>query len=71
MLLVSTKATFVKKATGRITFTCNDGMTIKEVIEKSIVTKEGQTCWMKAEAVNKDGIPVSVFEFEWSVKPKK
>lgn len=71
MLLVSTKASFVKKATGRITFTCRDGNTIKKLIEKSISSQEGQTCWMKAEAIDNKGDVVSVFDFEWSVKLRK
>ncbi len=70
MLVANNKASFFKKATGRITFTCNDGLKIKEAIAKTIATGEGQTCWMKAEGVNKDGIVVSVFEFEWTVKVK-
>ena len=70
MLVANNKASFFKKATGRITFTCTDGLKIKEAIAQTIATGEGQTCWMKAEGVNKEGIVVSVFEFEWTVKVK-
>jgi len=70
MLVANNKASFFKKATGRITFTCNDGLKIKEAIAQTILTGEGQTCWMKAEGVNKEGVVVSVFEFEWTVKVK-
>jgi len=70
MLVANNKASFFKKATGRITFTCDDGLKIKEAITQTIITGEGQTCWMKAEGVNKEGIVVSVFEFEWTVKVK-
>jgi hypothetical protein len=70
MLVANNKASFFKKATGRINFTCNDGLKIKQAINKAIETKEGQTCWMKAEGVNTDGVIVSVFEFEWTVKVK-
>ena len=71
MLVANNKASFFKKATGRITFICNDGDKIKMAIAKAISTKEGQTCWMKAEGVNKDGLIVSIFEFEWTVKVKE
>ena len=71
MLVANNKASFFKKATGRITFTCTDGDKIKKAIKKSIETGEGKTCWMKAEGVNKDGVIVSIFEFEWTVKVKK
>ena len=70
MLVANNRASFFKKATGRITFTCNDGNKIKEVIVLAVETGEGQTCWMKAEGVNEEGVVVSVFEFEWTVKVK-
>ena len=70
MLVANNNATFTKKATGRITFTCNDGHLIKEAIEKTIATSEGQTFWMKSEGVNEQGIVVSTFNFEWTVRKK-
>ena len=70
MLVVNNKATFLKKATGSITFTCNDGELIKQAIKNAIASGIGKTCWMKAEGVNEDGTLVSVFEFEWTVKVK-
>ena len=71
MLVANNKANFSKKATGRITFTCIDGIAIKETIQKAVDTGEGQTCWMKSEGVNSKGEVVSYFEFEWTVKLKK
>lgn len=70
MLVANNKATFTKKATGRITFTCEDGHLIEEALQKTIDTGEGQTFWMKSVGVNKDGIEVSTFHFEWTVKIK-
>lgn len=70
MLVANNKATFLKKATGRITFTCNDGALIQQAINDAVITGEGKTCWMKSEGVNEDGIVVSIFEFEWTVKLK-
>ena len=70
MLVANNKATFSKKAKGRITFTCNDGAAIKSAIEKTISNGEGQTCWMKATGTDVAGDIVSVFEFEWTVKRK-
>ncbi|ASV32742.1 DUF4442 domain-containing protein [Maribacter cobaltidurans] len=70
MLVANNKANFTKKATGRITFTCEDGHLIKEALEKTISTGEGQTVWMKSIGVNTDGVVVSTFEFEWTVKLK-
>lgn len=70
MLVANNKATFLKKATGRITFTCDDGQLIKKAINETIESGEGKTVWVKSEGVNKDGIIVSVFEFEWTLKVK-
>ena len=71
MLVANNKANFSKKARGRITFTCNDGLACKEAIAKTIATGEGQTIWMKSIGVDKAGDVVSTFEFEWTVKVKQ
>ncbi|HEX9826921.1 MAG TPA: DUF4442 domain-containing protein [Flavobacteriaceae bacterium] len=68
MLVANNNASFTKKATGRITFICNDGLKVDEAIDKTIVTKEGQTIWMKSVGTNEDGIEVSNFNFEWTIK---
>ncbi|MDH7447056.1 DUF4442 domain-containing protein [Aquimarina sp. 2201CG14-23] len=70
MLVANNNATFTKKATGRITFVCNDGSLIKEAIQKAVETGEGQTVWMKSVGTNKEGIEVSTFNFEWTIKLK-
>ena len=68
MLIANNKASFSKKARGRITFTCDEGDLIKEAVEKAITSGEGQTCWMKSIGKNSEGDIVSTFEFEWAVK---
>ncbi len=71
MLVANNKATFSKKARGRITFNCNDGQLIKAAIKMAISSGEGQTCWMKSEGRDSTGDLVSIFEFEWTVKIKR
>jgi hypothetical protein len=70
MLVANNKGNFTKKATGRITFTCNDGAIIEDAITKTIATGEGQTFWMKSIGIDENGIQVSEMDFEWSVKLK-
>lgn len=70
MLVANNNASFTKKATGRITFTCTDGAKIKDGVQRAIETGEGQTVWMQSTGVNEDGIPVSTFNFEWTLKVK-
>lgn len=68
MLVAKNSASFTKKATGRITFTCNEGTNIKEIIEQAISTNEGQTIWLTSIGVNSKGEQVSEFKFEWTIK---
>jgi len=70
MLVANNRATFTKKAKGRILFTCTDGALINEAIDKTISTGEGQTIWMKSEGKDAAGDVVSTFEFEWTLKVK-
>lgn len=70
MLVANNKANFSKKATGKITFSCEDGHLIGRALEKAIETGDGQTFWMKSVGVNADGVVVSTFHFEWTVKLK-
>ena len=70
MLVANNNATFTKKATGRIIFKCNEGSKIDEAITKAIETGEGQTVWLSANGVNAEGVEVSSFNFEWTLKVK-
>jgi len=70
MLVTSNHATYSKKATGRIQFTCNQGRDIDNAIVKAIETGEGQTIQLNSKGVNEEGIQVSDFNFEWSIKVK-
>ncbi len=70
MLVVSNEAKYTKKATGRINFTCAQGELIDKILNKAIETGEGQTIWLESVGVNEEGIAVSIFRFEWSVKLK-
>ena len=71
MLVANNNANFSKKATGKITFVCEDGDKIKKALDKTIATGEGQTLWMQSIGTNEDGVVVSTFNFEWTVRLKK
>lgn len=70
MLVTQQKSTFLKKAKGKITFTCNDGELINEALQKTISTTEGQTFWMESVGKDEQNETVAIFNFEWSVKLK-
>lgn len=68
MLLVKNDASYSKKATGRITFECNEGKLIDSVIDKTIESGEGQTITLNVIGKNSNNIEVSRFSFTWSMK---
>lgn len=71
MLVANNKATFTKKARGRIRFCCEDGALIKTALERAIATGEGQTLWMTARGTDEEGDVVSIFDFEWTVRLRR
>jgi acyl-coenzyme A thioesterase PaaI-like protein len=70
MLVANNNGNYTKKATGKITFTCNDGHLVEEAIQKAIASGEGQTIWMKSIGQNEKGEQVSEMNFEWTIKLK-
>lgn len=70
MLVANNNGSFTKKAVGRITFTCDQGAAINDAITKAIETGEGQTIWLNSKGINKEGVQVSDFNFEWTIKLK-
>lgn len=70
MLVVHNQADFTKKAVGRITFSCDQGKELDEVLKKAIETGEGQTLTMFSEGKDEKGDLVSKFAFTWSFKVK-
>lgn len=71
MLVTHQEADFFKKATGKITFSCSGGSAIREAIQASIKTGEGEVIVLTSEGKNEDGVVVSKFIFQWSLKVKK
>jgi len=70
MLVVGTQAHFIKKATGTILFSCEDGSVIQNAIDEAIATKEAKTIICKSIGKNEAGETVAEFNFTWSFKAK-
>jgi len=70
MLVVKMEVAFIKKATGVILFTCEDGMAIQTAINEAIATGEGKTIICKSVGKNETGEVVAEFNFTWSFKAK-
>ena len=71
MLVTHQQGNFTKKATGKITFICEDGSLIGDVITKAINTGEAQTVILKSTGINENNDMVSNFEFHWGIKVKE
>ena len=70
MLVTHQEANFFKKGTGKIVFTCAGGKEIQEAIRISKETKEGKVIVLTSDGKNEEGVLVSSFSFEWSLKVK-
>jgi len=70
ILIAQNKASYTKKATGKITFKCEQGRLLEEVVQKAIDTNEGQTIWLKSIGINEKNEQVAEMDFEWSLKIK-
>lgn len=71
MLVISNQASYHKKAVGKITFTCNDGKYIAEIVEKAKQTKEAYVVELRSVGIDESGDKVAEFVFSWSMKAKK
>jgi hypothetical protein len=70
MLVVKQEGHFTKKATGKITFCCDEGKVIDDMLKTTISSGEGQILVLKASGINEENEMVSNWEFTWSLKLK-
>jgi hypothetical protein len=70
MLVVKVESEYFKKATGRTTFTCEDGALFEQAINDTISTGEARTVKAKSIGRNKEGEIVAEFFITWSFKVK-
>lgn len=70
MLVTHQEGNFYKKATGSIQFCCTEGNKVIKAIQKSIETQQGQVLDLHVKGINKEGVVVSDFTFQWSIKVK-
>ncbi len=70
MLVVKMEVNFIKKATGTVLFTCEDGALIQAAINESIETGEGKTIVCMSKGKNSANETVAEFLITWSFKSK-
>lgn len=70
MLVVNMTATFGKKASETLVFTCEDGDAAFDAVRRTLETDEGVTVEMTTVGRLPDGTEASRFTFVWSMKKK-
>jgi len=70
MLVLDFNCSFNKKALGEIQFICEDGILVKEAIQKAADSNEAVVCVMTSGAYDEQGDCVSSFNVTWTFKRK-
>jgi hypothetical protein len=71
MLVVKLEASFIKKATGLILFTCTDGALIDKAVEDTIVSGDSTQIVTRSVGTNENNEIVAEFLITWSFKARK
>ena len=70
MLVLKVEGTFMKKATGITTFTCDDGKLVTQLVREAMASGKATTATMRSSGINKEGETVAEFAITWSFKVK-
>lgn len=70
MLITNMEASYFKKSTGKTFFVCEQGKTIRDIVEQSISTGQPKSITIKSTGTNKNGELIAEFLFTWSFKVK-
>ena len=71
MFVVGTEATFVKRAKGKIVFTCEDIAAARAAIEETLTTGEKIDRDLRAVGRGSDGDIVSEWVFKWNFRARE
>ena len=70
MLVVKFEAEFFKKATGKISFTCSDGLRLSKLLDKIEIGELTGNFVMESVATNEQNVEIARFRVTWSFKKK-
>lgn len=70
MLVINVNTKFVKKATGKVSFYCDEGQIIENAIQKAVETKAGQTAEVLTIGKLESGEIVCESKITWSFKER-
>lgn len=71
MLVVKVESEYYKKAIGRTTFICEDGLLLKQAIDDAARTGEPFTVRAAATGINERNEQVAMFYVTWSFKQRQ
>ena len=71
MLVVKVESEYFKKATGRVTFVCDDGHLLRQAIEEAIRTGEPAMVRAASAGLNEKEETVAFIHITWSFKVKQ
>ena len=70
LLVKEFNSTFKKKAVGNIAFVCEEGLKVKDAVEKAAAGDEPVLCVMNSHGYDEQGDCVSSFQITWTFKRK-
>ncbi|OYU84022.1 MAG: thioesterase [Flavobacterium sp. BFFFF2] len=70
MLVIGQQTHFLKKATGTITFKCEQQQLVADCLKALSLSKDPQTLTLESEGYNEQGELVARSEFYWSLKQR-
>lgn len=71
LLVVGLEAEFVKKATGQVSFTCQEPANQRNILERCISQNSAEKITFTSTGRNTTGEKVAEFRITWSFKPRK
>jgi hypothetical protein len=71
MLVLKVHGNYHKKATGITTFRCEDGIAVRDAVQKAITTGEGVTLETISKGYNEKQELVADFSIVWTFKTKR
>lgn len=70
LLVVKAEGTFLKKATGITTFTCEDGQAFEQAVNEAYASGKSTTVTARSTGKDKSGDIVAEFVITWSFKAR-
>ena len=68
ILVIKTEGTFIKKATKKTIFTCEDGRLIEQTVQEAMASGKSQSISCRSVGTSENGDVIAEFNITWSFK---